>query len=331
MIFLAAIFLSSAKIILFISIFIIGGFFIVIEGIGASILSVHNPNNLKSIMNLSQTFFCVGCVAGPLIAGLTLKVFDNWRTIYLLNFVLIFIMMLLFIRLEDDRKSSKTKITGQANETFIKNPKKVPFTSILLRKPFVIISTIVMLLYVGIEEGFAFWMISYIEKVRTVAGLSVFALSAYWLFMGVGRLMASNLKKQHNVFMFTGMIISMISVACIYIFTSAGNIALLLIFAMTGFGLSSIWPLIMADTVGMYPEYSATTSGILMTSGAGGAVLVPFIMGVIAEGAGMRYAFVSIFFMVVLMIILFVFYMLLKKKNISAIRWKEGVNGETGI
>ncbi|MHB1484057.1 MAG: MFS transporter [Saccharofermentanales bacterium] len=326
-VFLAAIFLSSDKIILFISIFLIGGFFIVIEGIGASVISLYNPLNIKSVMNFTQTFFCVGCVAGPLIAGFTLRYFENWRSVYLLNIVLILILMVLFFNLEDDTKKIKSVDAGQSGnagqsgdaggigtKTQIIN-KKIPFTAILMRNTFILLSTVIMLLYVGIEEGFAFWMISYIEKGRSVSNLPIYALSAYWLFMGIGRFMASIIKKRHNAFLFSGMVVSMISVACIFIFTGAGDISLIMMYALTGFGLSSIWPLLVADTIGMYPEYSATASGILMTSGSAGAVLIPLIMGVIAQGAGMRYSFVSIFFMMIMMFALFILHVTIQRSN----------------
>lgn len=314
-IFLSAMFFSSDKAILFISIFLIGGFFIVIEGIGSSVISLYNPLDMKSAMNFTQMFFCAGCVAGPLIAGFTLKFFDNWRSVYLLNIILIFILMVLFFNLEDDAKNFRQAGSAKEDADHPAISKKIPFTAILMRNPFILLSTVIMLLYVGIEEGFAFWMISYIEKGRSVSNLPIYALSAYWLFMGIGRFMAGIIKRRHNAFLFAGLAISMISVACIFIFTGANDISLIMMYALTGFGLSSIWPLLVADTIGMFPEYSATATGILMTSGSAGAVLIPLVMGVIAQGAGMRYSFVSIFFLIIMMFALFILHVTIQRSN----------------
>ena len=60
---------------------------------------------------------------------------------------------------------------------------------------------------------------------------------------------------------------------------------------LAGLGFANIWPLLFANTVERKPERASELSGLMCMAIAGGA-LIPLLMGRIADGAGLRLAFV---------------------------------------
>ena len=59
---------------------------------------------------------------------------------------------------------------------------------------------------------------------------------------------------------------------------------------LAGLGFANIWPLLFAITVERKPERASELSGLMCMAIAGGAV-IPLLMGKIADGAGLRMAF----------------------------------------
>ncbi|HTL97717.1 MAG TPA: MFS transporter [Holophagaceae bacterium] len=60
---------------------------------------------------------------------------------------------------------------------------------------------------------------------------------------------------------------------------------------LAGLGFANIWPLLFAITVERRPERGSELSGLMCMAIAGGAV-IPLLMGRIADGAGLRTAFI---------------------------------------
>lgn len=300
-IFILTIFLFNSTIILFVSIFFIGGLFAVIEGIGSSQLSILRPKEVQSVMNVSQMYFCFGCFFGPILVILLRDSYFGWKSIYLIVFFALVILLILLRLLKNDLVLN-LKLDNS------------PFTLKLIKFPFILLSAISILLYVGIEEGYAFWIVTYIESVNPIIRVSSFSLSAYWLTMGIGRFISSRINSKHYIVLIIGIIISLFSLLTV-IFIPIGNTYILLVLSgLTGFGFSAIWPLLMANTVQAFPDYSATAAGLMMTSSAIGAAVLPFIMGIIAKTVSIKSSFFSIFIALIILLFLIIRLKSLSKK-----------------
>lgn len=299
LIFILSIFFFNSTIVLFVSIFFIGGLFAVIEGIGSSQLSILRPDKVQSVMNISQMYFCFGCFFGPILVNLFKNSYYGWKSIYLIVSFALLILLILFGLLKNDMVI-KLSIDNSL------------FTVKLIKLPFILLSAVCILIYVGIEEGYAFWIVTYIESINPIIKISSFSLSTYWLTMGIGRLISSRITSNHYRILIIGIIISLCSLLFIIIVPTGNTYILLIISGLTGFGFSAIWPILMANTIQAFPNYSATAAGLMMTCSAIGATVLPFIMGIIANAASIKSSFFSIFIALLLL-----FFLIFKLNKLS--------------
>jgi len=84
---------------------------------------------------------------------------------------------------------------------------------------------------------------------------------------------------------------------------------------MTGFGLSAVWPLIMAFCTGMFASTSGTAGGLMVSGGALGGMLMPMVMGFLAVGGNVRSALLVVPVTMIITLILNIH--LWKKKQIN--------------
>ncbi|HHY22921.1 MAG TPA: MFS transporter [Clostridiaceae bacterium] len=120
--------------------------------------------------------------------------------------------------------------------------------------------------------------------------------------MAVGRYIGSKFEEKSNMFVKAGLWISLISLTLGLIIRNP--VVNLVCFTLLGFGFSVVWPVIVSITAKKYPQYTGTSMGIIMTSGAIGGIIVPFLTGVAAELAGIAAALMII--PVLTLIILFI-------------------------
>jgi len=255
-------------------IFIIGGGFCVIESSMSSLLSETNPGSEIKVMNLSQMYFCLGAVIGPLLGMIFYNWFGNWRSVYIFIGLIFLICVILLI--------------------FQKLPKPIARADSLVKTVFknkyFLILMLTMFIYVGIEEGAAFWAGEFINVTFGTATISAYFLSAYWLGMMLGRLIASYVKKHMKQLTLYGVLLALIFFSGMIIFKV--EIPVVICFFMVGFGIAPIWPLIVALGTKANPEAPDTAVGVLYSAGASGAVVMPFFLGVCNDLLGMRQAFV---------------------------------------
>jgi len=274
---LALIYFFSNIFLLAAGIFIIGCGFSTIEGMLSGVLTDNNREHRSKVIDISQVFFCVGAIAGPLLAILFSELFVEWKSIFLFLLGMFLLVMVLFI---------STKVEG-AIEPGEKSSGLI--TVKLFKSKLFIIFCISIFLYVGVEEGVAFWTTTYFETLYDAKQLGSYALSAYWGAMVVGRYLASRFERKRSQFTFWGLVISVVfSIAALIIKNPIVNFAC---FAAVGFGFAVIWPFIVAKVAEKYPEYTGTAIGIMMTSSAGGGLFLPFIMGAVTGVSSISAAF----------------------------------------
>ncbi len=289
---LAAIFLSNGILMVAIGIFLIGNGFAVTEGVLTGVLADENIGEAGRVISMSQVFFCVGAVAGPLAALLTERVSGSWKTIFLLLIVLFAVLLTNFARITINKgKPSKDSGTGS----------KLISVKLFKEKAFVMLC-ISMFIYVGIEEGVAFWLNTYFESSYELKALGSYVLSIYWSGMIVGRYLASRFSSKNTLFLKAGLLISLLFITVPLIWRSEA-IGIICFFGV-GLGFSAVWPVLMSIIANRYPEYTGTAMGAMMTAGAGGGVAVPFLMGVIANFTAISAAFWVIPVSVILILIL---------------------------
>ena len=179
-------------------IFLIGSGFSVIEGTLSAVLSNINPGQTVKVINMSQMFFCIGAVLGPLVALFFINQFGSWRILFVLLIFLFLIMALTFSRFDF---GSKDKYEVHEDTHVEENKKEEKIHSvILLKKRSFLLLCWAMFIYVGAEEGIAFWTTTFFGQAYNSTVWGTYALSAYWAGMIIGRFLASIFPKKGMAF-----------------------------------------------------------------------------------------------------------------------------------
>ncbi|HHT66243.1 MAG TPA: MFS transporter [Clostridiales bacterium] len=274
--------------ILALGIFLIGSGFAVIEGTLSTVLSDINPGETVRVINLSQMYLCIGAVLGPLAALFVINQFGSWRALFTLLVFMFFLMALVFTRFDLDGVKDGE---GRKETIQIKSEEKIHSLALLKRKNFLLLC-LSMFLYVGVEEGIAFWTTTFFGNAYSNPIWGTYSLSAYWAGMIIGRFLAGVFPKKALTFLSVGAFLSSVSIISASLINSKelGFVC----FFLTGLGLSVIWPVIVSITSDKFVKYRGTAVGIMMSMGAMGGTVMPFLIGVFDHFGGIRVAFLSL-------------------------------------
>jgi fucose permease len=194
---------------------------------------------------------------------------------------LIFFDILVFMKINDAQQTGRIRLS-----TFGK----------LTGRYFIIIA-VAMFVYMGIEEGAAFWTGEYITAFGGSAfsgntfgaEISPYFLSVYWFGMAVSRFAASFIKKRVILFCIVSVTVGL---AAFLLLLNINNAFIMLTcFAAIGFGIAPVWPLCMALAVKSSPLTPNAAAGVVSAVGSGGAAAIPFALGIAADKFGIKSAF----------------------------------------
>lgn len=287
---------------------LVGGGFGIIEGMITALLVDINEGKESIIINLSQAFFCLGALVGPLITSALISVGYTWRNLYVF-----FAVTSLFYTLYIWKLQLRVREIRAGGEII-----KGTIVLHLFKKPVFMFLALSMFMYVGIEQGVAFWITSHINTMTDSIYIPSIILSAFWGLMILGRITFGLLSgKINNIKIIIGLtLFSLISLIFIitgrnYVFSGVG-------YALLGIGFSAIWPLIMALTNKFFGNHTATGFGVMMACSALGGMLIPFIAGAVGDMFNIRTG-IAVFFGPLFIILLSQYMILRKTKGMSGI------------
>jgi fucose permease len=263
-----------------------------------------------SILNGLHAMFAIGAFAFPLILiALTSANEANW--IFACYFMLIMGIlswaMYYFIPLKND---GITKDSKQSDGGFG-----------FFKEPLFYICTLTLFFYLCAEQGVIGWMITYFKDTELLpASLSQVTASVLWIMILAGRLLTAWAstrvhKERLLVCMGTGL------VGFFFLLLFSKNTPMILIGIMGfGFSMSGIYPTTVSFTGALIQKYSLAWSFIL-TIASIGSIMMPSIIGTIAETAGIYYGMSSIVVVVLVDLVLIIglatYVKNLRKKNIE--------------
>jgi FHS family glucose/mannose:H+ symporter-like MFS transporter len=282
--------LFESMILLSVGVFLIGSGFAVVEGMLSGVLSDNNSKHTSKVINLSQMFFCIGAISGPLLALLFSCFFIGWRPVFALLIIMFSIIIVLVY------------FTDIQNQNQLETKQRKSITLCLMRERIFIVLCVSIFLYVGIEEGVAFWTTTYFDDVIDHKILGSIALSGYWGGMGGGRYIASKLEKKQKSLIFIGLIISLF--LSLILILAKNPIINFVCFIGIGFGFAVLWPSIMSITAQKYSNYTGTSLGIMMTFSAAGGVSIPFVIGLLSDSFALQASFAIIPLVVCIILLL---------------------------
>lgn len=239
------------------------------------------------MINGLHAMFAIGAFLFPLLlTALTSVKTDNW--IYACYFmlamgVLAWILYYL-IPVEDEEKAKsveKQKEKPKADYGFFKEPMFWLCTSILF-------------FYLCAEQGVIGWLITYFKDSGFLsASLSQVMASVLWIMILAGRLSAAWLStkmKKENLLVMMG--VGFVIFFFILLFGRSTGIIVLGIMGF-GYSMAGIYPTTVSFTGQLIQKYQLSWSFIL-TIASFGSILMPSVIGKIAEQAGIVYGMSSI-------------------------------------
>ena len=229
------------------------------------------------LMNLMHAAFTIGAVLAPLIASYGLERAGNWRVGFIVCGLLsAFVAVLVVCFTLPSLQSSKV---GQRQGKFV-------------RDPFVALSALAILLYVGIEMGFSSWIGEYlVVSYRETVGTAARSVSLFWTGILVGRLAFGfwyHGREQGRILL----IFCLLNVLGVLgVILSASPAYAFLAILLAGVGQSVIYPMVMV-LVGRYCVVEKGLAvGIVASGGGVGAFVFPLVFGGLAERLSIKAGF----------------------------------------
>lgn len=260
--------------------FFLGGFGGIIETLIMALASELHPERPSYYVNLSQVFFGIGAVVGPLMAGLVLSRGLDWRICYIAVGILSLVLTAGFARCRIPRVSGGSGFSL----SHIKH--------ITSDKGFILIC-LCMFLYTGSEVGGWGWLATFLKQsLGFGASKASVAVSAFWLSMTAGRLLCGSLTARFSM---RGIIITLSSISAAVTLLSSivrSEAAIWVVVVAMGLAYSSQFPLIISSGSNASKEYQGTVFSLLVGSGSVGSMTVPLAMGFIGGNLSMGSAMV---------------------------------------
>jgi len=247
-------------------------------GPNALIVSVHRERK-GLFLNLMSVFHGLGSMLAPLAAGWLLNAEVFWRAIYRWDLLLILAFFLYFAFIRFPQKES------QEHEALdLKQLSKIAF------KPSLIWFYISIALYVAVEIGIASWMVTFLQKERSLSvTASTSALTIFFGTLMLGRFVGGFIV--HRIgYLRSVLFACLASVVCIAVglFGPAGLSHFL---PLSGLFFSIIFPTLTAAVSDMRTENANSILGMLFTCAGLGGLFGPWIIGWTSDAFGLRAGF----------------------------------------
>lgn len=160
----------------------------------------------------------------------------------------------------------------------------------LYRSPLLWVLGLLLLVYVGTENGIGGWTTTYIDR-TTPIGINNAALvtSGFWLALTLGRLVSAAAGRWLRSF--TLLLISLAGAAAgglLMAVSTGSTLPSIAAILLTGFSFGSIYPTTIAIITQRFPEAPGKAASVAAAMGSVGGMLLPWFQGVLLERAGVH-------------------------------------------
>lgn len=257
-----------------------GAGYSVCESLSSAALSDLGEAEGMRYINLSQGLLSVGAVISPIIVqAMMQRFFLSWRVLFFLCAAafLILAVLLAATRFPDPVRAQAS--SGGSGRFFTTAVFLCLFLSIIL--------------YVGLENGFGYFVGTLFDShTAWTAGLSAYAISAYWLGMALSRMLCS-LRSYHPGKMLC-LCFTVIAVLFVLLPVQNNSTAAILLCGLVGISYGPVWSTLVSSAAAQFPEQSAAAIGVMSTGCGLGGVIYPAVMGLMAEHITLHAAFLML-------------------------------------
>lgn len=258
-------------------IFVIGLSISILQAVAIAGLEDAYPLSGRKKLGIITSMYALGAVLAPLFCGVLLESGFSWRILFILvgSIAALLTAALCFV-------DFTPKENGQLHKEENSPSGKMLLSGILLL-------CFIMFVYVGVENGVAFFLTSFVQIELHGGADSYLALSMFWLAMIPSRLLCGAWHEKRASVLLTAAAGVSILAFLLSIVQDAG-LAVFLSFVM-GFFSGAVYPSVLNYSVDFASGRTATATGLITAAtGLGGAV-VAAAFGWVADYHGMRTAF----------------------------------------
>jgi FHS family glucose/mannose:H+ symporter-like MFS transporter len=241
------------------------GFTSISTNLVASRLMTHRPG---LVVNLINALYGVGSVVGPIVTSVVLRAGGEARWVPAVGGVAAFVLLPWAWRaLPHDARAPLAEA--------------VPVRLVqALPVPLILIGLLVFM-YGGVESGFSGWAPTYLERTLGVSpATAALAMSIYWLSYLAGRVLSTMLAFRVGPSVVLGGSLVVLVAGGVVLASSVGHgagtwLALVLLGGATG----PIYPSMFGLVTQRFADRSASAVSAVSSIGCGGAMLLPWLMG----------------------------------------------------
>lgn len=263
------------------------------------------------MLNLLHTFFAIGGFISPLLCSFAVQNSIEWKIVVWIG-IFFAVMGLIVYGLIDFREINAIKKSNgkehYGNRIFY-------------------IGAFLLFFYMGVENSINGWVVTYFKDsgIMSTSNAQIM-LSLTWLFIILGRLITGYLSEKKIEKRIVILICSAVSaVLCFILLRSTDSKIITVVISIFSFFIAGIYPTTVA-ALGKNIKSSDFAMGILMAIAGAGGIILPYIVGIIAnlKGISAGMAVVSInTAIVVFMAFLFMFTGRINKKRKGRKKYKE--------
>ncbi|MFX3634485.1 MAG: sugar MFS transporter [Candidatus Pristimantibacillus sp.] len=258
--------------------------------VGAMVIDMAADDKKASSMSKLEIFFGVGAFIMPVTAGLLIK-YDVWQLAFpilsaLSGITFVLWMTTSFGKIDDFISYQAPKAAGEATAG-----KQRGATGILGYKrsalPFLILSALFFMVYVGMEMSFANYLPSlFIERSDMDLTGATAVLSLFWATMILGRLFAGQLADRIGYARY--LLYAMVGAAVVFIFMAMiGQLSWMLVMVgLSGLFLSGVFGIALVYANKLIPGMTERTTSLLVAFGGLGGAIFPRITGWMMDRIG---------------------------------------------
>jgi len=243
-----------------------------IDMVLSPVVAALNPDRRASAMNWLHSFYCVGAVATVLVSTCAMHLGMGWRWCCLLMAPLPLGLLFAFAPLRFP--------------AMIPEAERLPFR-VLLADRWFLAALVGILLGGATELGMAQWLPAYAEKsLGFPAWVGGTGLLLFSLTMAGGRMVVGALPRLDPFLVMAG------GAALSVLMFLGGSFlpwpaAALVCCIVAGFTGSPLWPTMLGVTSHRFPNGGATMFGALAAIGNAGGIVMPWMVGWVADRAGL--------------------------------------------
>lgn len=274
--------LSNTTALFSIAVFVLGFGFSISECISSSLLSDAFPGKEGSSLNLAQCFFSFGAVLSPLLFGRLIRSdIVSWRIVFVaagLGYVLVYPLLILYREPKAAAPSRDEHTSPQSNNGIF--------------SPFFVMLFFLVMLCVAIEVGVGYFADSLFVTEYGKKEMGAYAISGFWLFMAVSRLIGSRLSVKPQTVVMAGF--ALVSLLLLASLPFGNAVVTLIVFFFLGSATGPVWPMLIGMGASLNQKRSGTLVSMLMAAGGLGGIIMPILIGLAAE----RYGFYRSFWVI---------------------------------